>query len=206
MRRNLTRTPAMTLALAALASLAPILAPPAGGAEGEQRSFTLSTDPEEVVLQARFSGGMRPSVVYTLYGDGRLVHEEVNEAAKSVRDRVDTQLEFAEREELIRIVVDAGLLECDPECIEKRCAQLLGVQTIPPGRDCRGVMLTLNLETYQAPGESSARSVQRRMYLECPHALVSFYCSERDLPEVQALLELARALNERKRAAQGVEP
>lgn len=195
---------ATTLATLALASLAPQLVPQARAAEGE-RSFTLSMDPEAILLQVRFSGSAGPAVVYTLYGDGRLVHERVQEAAKHVSEHVEMQLGFLEGQELIRIVVDAGLLECDPDCINKRCASLLGVHRIPQTRDCGGVMLTLNLESYQGPQESTPRRVDSRVYLDCPHALVDYYCSARDLPEAQAYLDLAEALHERKMAAQEAE-
>jgi len=176
--------------------------PPQEHAAEEGRSFTLSPDPEAVVLQARFSGSTRPSVVYTLYGDGRLVHERVQEAAKHVSEHVEVQLGFLEREELIRIVVDAGLVECDPDCISKKCAESLGVHRIPQTRDCGGVMLTLNLESYQGPRDLAPRTVHSRTYLDCPHVLVDYYCSAAVLPEAQAYLDLAKALHERKTAAQ----
>lgn len=35
------------------------------------RSFTLSSDPSVEVLRYCVSGGMRPGVAYTLYGNGR---------------------------------------------------------------------------------------------------------------------------------------
>lgn len=193
------RTLAMTLAAAAIAWLAPDLAPQTQAAAEGERSFTLSTDPEEVVLQYNYGGGMGPSVVYTLYGDGRLVHERVREAASHVSDRVEMQLGFMEQQELLRIVVDAGLLECDPECIEKRCAQSYGLHRIAPGNDCGGVILTLNLETYRGPGESAPVSVHQRMYQHCPQ-YVAELCPA--IEELQAIRDLGRTLHEHKTAAQ----
>lgn len=201
--RRFPKPLAMTLAAIAPLWFAPVIAPQAYGAEGEQRAFTLSTDPEEVVLQARFSGGMLPSKVYTLYGDGRLVHEEVNQAAKSVSDRVEMHLDFLEGEELVRMVVAAGLLECDPNCIEQRCAQSLGLHRIARAQDCGGVTLTLNLETYQGPGESAPSSVQRRMYQHCPHDVAEL-CP--DIEELEAVRQLGRALAEHKKAEQEAAP
>lgn len=184
----------LAAALATVLSLASETAP----AEG-QRSFTLSTDPEEIVLRYNYGGGMGPSVVYTLDGDGSLVHERVQEAANHVSHRVEMQLGFLEQQELLRIVVDAGLLECDPECIEKRCAESYGLHRIAPAIDCGGVTLTLNLETYRGPAESTPTPAHRRMYQHCPHDVAELCPAIEDL---QAIRDLGRALYEHKTAAQ----
>lgn len=141
---------------------------------------------------------MLPTTVYTLYGDGRLVHKRVKEAAKQVRDRVEGRLEFREMEDLVHIAVSAGLAECDTDCIEAKVMDTLGSTKMPQVADGRWVTLTVNLESYQGPGDYASRPRQLRIQLKSPHVLAEF-CPE--LREPKALLEVARALSSHRDAA-----
>lgn len=69
MRRN-TGVLGWTLAACVLASVGVALAVATERGHGA-RSFTLSSVPSVEVLRYCVSGGMRPGVAYTLYGNGR---------------------------------------------------------------------------------------------------------------------------------------
>lgn len=175
--------------------------------EGVQnpRLFELGAESSTVVLEYRRTGGLsRDDAVYKLHGDGRLVWELTSATAGSVTERVEVQLTPPEAEDLVGILVHRGIVECDADCIESKCARSAGVERIPPTRDCGGVLITLNLAKYQGPGEMVARPVHQRSYHECPRALATFYCP--DLPEAHWMLDMGKALRERKEAERGVVP
>lgn len=164
-----------SLALLAIAVLTP-------SAQGEP-SFTLNTDPAAVVLEYRFSGGLRRGLVYTLYGDGRLVRERGDKAS----DQVAKQLHPSEAEGLVRFIVDSGLVECGSGCIRAAVMDCLGLGKVPRAEDGGEILLTLNFESYQQPGASGTTALQRRIHVHSPEMLAR-YCPE--IQELRHLLEL----------------
>jgi hypothetical protein len=185
------------IGLSAIASLA--IAPLAVSIPGEQdeRSFTLSTDPAAVVLEYRFAGGLRRGVVYTLYGDGRLVRVP----GDRISDQVAIQLDPQEADNLVRSVVDAGLVECGSECIQETVKACMGLEQVPRAADGGEILLTLNLETYQEPGASQVAAIQRRIRVHSP-GMLARYCPE--IQELRQLLELETILRELQEPASGL--
>lgn len=144
------------------------------GGSGTAREFSLSTDPEVEVLRIEYFGNWR--VVVSLFGDGRLALAQLN--------RQDVRLAASERNELLGMLVDAGLMEFD--------AEAFGVELAKRGRapyaapEGAGIGVTIRLEDYAGPFQESGPA-ETVVAMASPRFLQEHYPG---LAEVGALVAL----------------
>lgn len=182
------------LGTGALGLAALLAGPQLGTASQAERSFGLGTDPEVAVLRLVETGAFRVADShYVLYEDGRLVREIGNLTTKAVRETREVTLDLAEMSDLVRIVVDAGLIECGTECIEAKVMEALDIQKMLQPNDATDMTLTIELLSYSGPQTAEAAPASRTIHLYGPYALM-YFCPE--LPELQGLVGLAGALRE----------
>lgn len=118
-------------------------------------TYRLSNDGSAVVLSKKYEGGLtRERSLLQLFGDGRLI-KTINGASHSV-----AHLSLAEMKALVQIAVDGGLLEVSQQDL----VDTSGQAGLAVAADAGTITLSINLEEYAAPGQTTQpRTVEFRV-------------------------------------------
>lgn len=159
-----------------------------------ERTFSVSMEPNAVVLRYMVTGSLRPEALsYTLFGDGRLLFERFNPTTGTVSVSSVTTLEHVAAIDLVGSVVDSGLLECSESCIADKVKRSLKIKKMPRAQDGDEVTLTLNLIAYKGPdNRSESGPLTWSLFVHSP-GMLAFYCPE--VEELQGLVRLGEALH-----------
>jgi hypothetical protein len=157
-------------------------------AEGEaRREYLFSLDPEVEILRMEAIGMW--STVYSLYGDGRL--------SISCPRCEDLQLSYVERDELLRGLVDGGLLEYDAAAVKEEMKQN---PLVYHSSESGGIVVTILLDDYRGPGHDSGPA-QARIVMGTPAPLAEHYTN---IEEIQAVAAFADRMDDYRRVSRAV--
>jgi len=161
--------------------------------EGE-RSFSFSADPEFRLLHVQYVGGsIVYSTSYSLYADGRLLIQLSDPGGnRQVLNTYERQLSFEEVEDLLGLVVYAGFIESSREQIHERMKAARG-PALPRGSDSPDMVITVNLESYRAPGRMVPAPATNRLILHDPSVYSERYP---EISEIQSLATLQKVLHQ----------
>lgn len=185
-------TPARNSARFAVAGLAVLLlalgylSTRAVGTDTEEveRKYLFSADPEVEILRIEHSGSWR--VVDSLYGDGRLVFGT---------DHSVLHLSYQEQDEIIRGLVDAGIMEYDTGKVRALMKQRPTPYRSPEGA---GIGVVIQLDDYKGPLQESGPA-RIAIGMPSPRFLQRHYP---EIAEIRALSQLLDKISEyRKQAA-----
>jgi len=161
-----------------------------------ERSFTITSDPTEPVVSMKSrSGSSNNRSNYTLYGDGRFVHEAFT-GSGDLFGSWELTLPFDELRELVAIAVDHGLMETDDGQIETRRKALVR-QDLDPRRggvtvsDEGWLALTIYLATYTRDDQTTKQVIKTFK----PKYVMVFETVFPEIPEYAGLAEFLRRLN-----------
>lgn len=179
---------AIPLGLAALLTLTLVVVAlgcsASANAEGE---FTLSSDPDDVVLSVVMTPAMRGyRTTMTLYGDGRMAILKKYASGKVVEDR-ELRLDLHEMTAILRNAVDSGLMEYDTEEMGKRQEQKHGGRFAAP--DHTHIEITISLEDYSR-GSGEPEDVTNKITTAGVRQQSELY----GFPEYQGILDLLQAM------------
>ncbi|MEM7354139.1 MAG: hypothetical protein AAF657_25270 [Acidobacteriota bacterium] len=150
-------------------------------------TFTLSSDPAQLVL--RFGFAITGSVEMSLYGDGRLVLTVKDHRGEP--ERYDRQLTFLEASGLVRLAVEHGFAEWDPDSLSHLAGKRSSHPSVAYGE--------LNLESYRR-GEYGSENLTRSFrFGDARHSLKYFA----DVLQVEGLRAMRQALNDHLESAKG---
>ena len=158
-----------------------------GAAEDVEPAYEISFSPNQPVLSLRHTGGLgRYGARYTLYGDGRLVTEQIDRGTGAATDTAERKLEHADLEALMDLAITAGLAECD----ESRIEELLGQ---PPPRVADGATfyLEITLDSYKSARRHEAQPFTHTLSVHSPSSLSRLFPGVR---EIDGLLAVYNAL------------
>ena len=157
-------------------------------AEDVERSFRISSDPDEKLIYfASHPESTRFGTVFTLYGDGRLVRDRINQGNQEVAESSEAVLEQADIESLIRLAVEAGLMDLTRDAL----LDSLGGR-MPRTANGRTVTLRVRLEEYQGPAQPEAAPLlDHEVRMNTPSYLARSFPEHR---EIRGLLDLEEAL------------
>lgn len=183
-------TPAMAIAaaLAALGAIVLIAAvSPETTAAPTERRFEFSRSPDEVVVSVRYSGGLSSrDLSVRLFGDGRLLVEEVRNADSAVVASWTGRMLEPEIDALLRDAIDGGLMEYDAERVR---AQKRALNRREPTRiDVPGAFVDIRLLGLEDAAGAWVGPVSRRI------AAMNVSLSADLFPEIRELAALARVL------------
>lgn len=165
----------------------------------EPARFTLSLDPTVAVLSVTYTsvlggGGAREHV---LYGDGRL---EILKRGRhgDVREKFEILFTYTECEELLRVLVDHGIIETSTDdLIAKIKKGVAPDHTMYITEDAGDMILEIHLESYAKPNQEP-RAVNTRLRIHAPKAM---YRIVPDLLELQGLFAFNNRMEDLYRAA-----
>jgi hypothetical protein len=165
----------------------------AGDAAKPDRSFTITSDPSQVVISRTWVTGLTfDQGRYVIYGDGRFVHETRTYAGDLLGENEAT-LPFEELRAVVAIAVDHGLLDIDEAQLLRR---LQALQQNDPRRarttvsDGGTTVITISVAAYTLDGVSTG-PVEQSFKLG-PVKLLSELFPE--IPELAGFAALTRRL------------
>jgi hypothetical protein len=127
---------------------------PTGANEQQRaRTFSISADPEAMVLRLSSQGGATGSqVVRTLYSDGRLAVLDLGHDGKTILKSTSIRLSHEEVEALMSRAVEGRLLEMDQRALMRARAE--AVEAVPFDEDGAMVYLEAWVTDLRVNGES----------------------------------------------------
>ena len=171
------------------------------GGEEAQPSFVISPDPAVAVISVLTSGGSsRYQRETALYGDGRLVTTVRQQEA--LRSSQEVELSFQEMEELVRIVIEGGLMEWTWEDYNRKIRDSLGGHRPASSSDSPMQRFTIRLEEYRAAAGAAAGPVEVHVDTVPPRFLKSVNPGL-EVEEVDALIALSSAIDRHMERAAG---
>lgn len=157
-------------------------------AEEAERSFRISNDPDEkLIYLASHPESTRFATAFALYGDGRLVREKINQGNQDVVETSESVLTYADIESLVRLSVEAGLVDLTREALLDSVGGRM-----PKRDDGRSVRLRISLEEYRGPSQSEAAPIVREIWMPSPSYLSGLFPQ---LGTIRGLLDLEEALD-----------
>jgi hypothetical protein len=158
------------------------------------RTFAISADPAVAILHVAFEGDTTGiDSHYRVFGDGRFHFQRVANDGTLVEER-ETRLSFDEVHELVRTVVDHGIVDITSAALVERIEAKTGRPLIKV-IDAGVMFLTLELDDYAVHGNSQGPQTKRFM-LGSPKAVHRSAPAE---PEPAGLVQLTEALYEIRR-------
>lgn len=185
------RKHAMAIAAALAAALGSILliaaVSPETTAAPTERRFEFSRSPDEVIISVLYSGGLSSrDLSVRLFGDGRLLIEEVRNADSVVVASWTGRLLEPEVEALLRDAIDGRLMEYDAESVR---AQKRALNRSEPARiDMPGTFVEIRLVGLEDATGAWVGPVSRRI------AAMNVSLSAELFPEIRELAALSRVL------------
>ncbi|MEM7481733.1 MAG: hypothetical protein AAF481_11210 [Acidobacteriota bacterium] len=161
-------------------------------ADGERVAF--SEDPDQVVLQFFVTGSYRADdVLFTVYGDGRLVYQKFLLTINQVIEEKRVQIGWDGVDQLLQIyAVDYNLLDCGTGCIGSKVRASLGIEKLPRSSDGSEVLIRFDILVDRGHG-LGALPLQKEVRLHSA-GMLSRICPE--VRELQGIQELRKSLLE----------
>ena len=160
-------------------------------------TFTLSSDPDRLVLSFQRQYGLMYSRSMRLYGDGRLELRHI-EKGNVTRESFDRELDYPDMVDLVRLAVDHGFAEWDADSL----GSILGIRSVSTDASSAGG--ELHLESYQR-GAYAIENLTRTFRFGDVHMAREHSA---DVLQVQGLLAILQALDAQFETARmgGTEP
>ncbi len=159
-------------------------------ARSPQATFTVSSDPTEVILSVVDRPGRRRTQrVLEAFGDGRIVLRVEEIRTQEVVEEYSITVTFDELVELVNIAISNGLVEATAEQIEKQKNEDARFYSV---KDGGSTAIAVRLDTYTL-GQSTRENVENRLTF-----YAAGYYAELQ-PEIQELQGIV-ALRTRQRA------
>lgn len=164
-----------------LAVAAALVAIPLISTEVAGSDFLFSTAPDVAIVTVSRTGGLQMGLsTLTLYGDGRLERRPGHRGAA-----VDEALlSYTELDELVRLLVDGGLMAWDDADVEARLEAALG--HVPSYVDFPTVRIRIDLEHAEAETGEKGPATKEIAFNWSP-AVVKHLAPDEAIPEAEAL-------------------